>query len=130
MGITHIDHYNIKVPLTLLESLSRFYSEVLGLTEGYRPPFRSKGRWLYAQGRAVLHLTGYEDQAAATEIAKPTGWFSHIALKCEDVASTRARLDTHGIPYEIEQVPELGQTQIFFTDPAGIGVELNFEAAR
>ncbi len=125
MPVTHIDHYNIRVPLDELESLARFYSEALGLTVGERPPFRSTGRWLYAAGQPLLHLTAFNGNKAATA---HTGRFSHIALKCEDLVAAIARLDACGVRYEVEEVPLLGQRQIFFTDPAGVGVELNFDS--
>lgn len=127
MPISHIDHYNICVPVERLEELSRFYVEALGFTVGERPPFRSVGRWLYADGQPLLHITGYTPDAA-TEAAPDTGLFSHVALKCRDFAAMLARLEALGIAYEVEDVPLLGQRQIFLTDPAGVGVELNFDA--
>jgi catechol 2,3-dioxygenase-like lactoylglutathione lyase family enzyme len=125
MPVTHIDHYNIRVPSDEIESLARFYSEALGLTVGERPPFRSTGRWLYAAGQPLLHLTVFDGEGAAPE---HTGRFSHIALKCEDFIEAVGRLDACGVRYEVEEVPLLGQRQIFFTDPAGVGVELNFDS--
>jgi glyoxylase I family protein len=125
MPVTHIDHYNIRVPLDEIESLARFYSEALGLTVGERPPFRSTGRWLYAAGQPLLHLTAFDGKGAAPE---HTGRFSHIALKCKDFTEAVGRLDACGVHYEVEEVPLLGQRQIFFTDPAGVGVELNFDS--
>lgn len=127
MPVTHIDHYNIRVPVERLDELSRFYVEVLGFTAGERPPFRSTGRWLYAGGQPLLHITGFTP-SKATETAPDTGLFSHVALKCRDFAAHVARLDAHGVAYEVEDVPLLGQRQIFLTDPAGVGVELNFDA--
>lgn len=126
MQITGIDHYNIRVPMALLEPLSQFYVQTLNLRVGLRPPFRSVGYWLYAGDQPLLHLTGFETEADAG--ARPTGWFDHVAFKCDDLAMTVRRLKTLGIEYQLAEVPELGQTQVFFTDIAGIGVELNFNA--
>ncbi|HEX5339322.1 MAG TPA: VOC family protein [Gammaproteobacteria bacterium] len=125
MQITGLDHYNIRVPDAALEALCRFYVEVLGLQPGPRPPFRTTGFWLYAGDKPLLHLTGFAAETAEIE-ARQTGWFSHIAFGCRDCAAAVARLKSHGVEYQVDEVPEIGQTQLFFTDPAGIGVELNF----
>jgi catechol 2,3-dioxygenase-like lactoylglutathione lyase family enzyme len=125
MPVTHLDHFNLRVPVTELEPLCRFYERALGLTVGERPPFRSKGFWLYAEGQPLLHITGFQGEAP-----KPadTGWFSHIALKCRDFDAARVRLDACGVAYDVEEVPRLGERQIFFTDPIGVGMELNFDS--
>ena len=125
MPVMHLDHYNIRVPLARLEDLCRFYVQVLGLSVGERLPFRSTGFWLYAEGHPLLHLVASQDK---DETARATGWFDHVALKCGDFTAIKARLEAHGVSFEVEEVPLLKQRQIFFTDPAGVGVELNFDA--
>ena len=57
MSVIGFDHYNLCGPRELLESLRVFYTEVVGLTDGYRPPFETFGFWLYAGEHAVLHLS-------------------------------------------------------------------------
>jgi hypothetical protein len=39
-------------------------------------------------------------------------------------------LRQHGIAYTISQVPVLNQTQVTVKDPAGVGIELSFEATE
>ncbi|MGO7200096.1 glyoxalase, partial [Rhizobium ruizarguesonis] len=34
-----------------------FLETVLGVSEGYRPPFASPGHWLYLDERPVIHLS-------------------------------------------------------------------------
>ena len=126
MPVVRLDHYNIRVPLGRLEALCRFYVEALGLTVGERPPFRTTGFWLYAEGHPLLHLVAFQGDGGAR---LSTGSFNHVALKCRDFAATQARLDAHGVVYQVEEVPLLKQRQIFFTDPEGIAVELNFDSA-
>lgn len=125
-GIRGLDHVNIRAPEDLIERLRAFYRDVVGLADGPRPPFRSRGYWLYGGGRDLLHLT-----VAAATPAEPTpparsGWLDHFAFAATDLAGTIARLDAAGVAYERDEVPGLGQVQLFLTDPAGIGVELNF----
>ena len=125
MSVTHLDYFNLRVPLAELEPLCRFYERALGLQVGERPPFRSAGFWLYAGGQPLLHITGFQGE---TPKPQDTGWFSHVALKCRDFDAVCARLDACEVVYEVEEVPRLGQRQIFFTDPVGVGVELNFDS--
>jgi catechol 2,3-dioxygenase-like lactoylglutathione lyase family enzyme len=99
---------------------------VIGLVDGPRPPFRSRGYWLYGGGRDLLHLTIAADAPAASRPPQGTGWFDHLAFTGVDLAATIARLDAAGIAYARDEVPMLGQVQLFLTDPAGIGIELNF----
>lgn len=113
----------------MIERLSRFYVEVIGLREGPRPVFRSgsSGHWLYAGGTDVVHLTVAPDSAATPA---HSSCFNHLAFDCDDLAATRARLDAAGVSYETDAVDELDQVQLFLTDPAGIGVELTFNVPR
>lgn len=125
MGVRGIGHANLRAPAEVIGELRRFYVEVVGLTEGPRPQFRSgsQGHWLYAGGADVLHLSVSRDGAP---LSKPNGAFNHLAFACDDLAGTRARLDAARIPYEVDVVDALGQVQLFLTDPAGMGVELTF----
>lgn len=120
-----IGHVNFRAPAETIERLRRFYIDIVGLHEGPRPQFRSgsRGHWLYAGTDAVLHLTIAPDASTGTQ---PPGVFNHLAFDCDDLESTRARLDAGGAPYEVDMVDELHQVQLFLTDPAGIGIELTF----
>ena len=124
MPVAGLDHCNLRAPRELLQALRRFYIDVIGLEEGWRPPFHSRGHWLYAQGRDLVHLT----EAAADGIRVPgvNGTFDHIAFACTDPDAMEARLRRHGIDYTVEVVPATAQRQVFLRDPAGNGIELNF----
>lgn len=124
MPVAGLDHFNLRAPPALLEALRRFYVEVIGLEEGPRPPFRSRGHWLYAQGRDILHLTeSGPDEARASHVATS---FDHIALACTDADAMQARLRQHGIDHAVDDVPMASRKQVFLRDPAGNGIELNF----
>lgn len=125
MPATGFSHYNLRAPRALLDELCAFYCEVVGLEVGHRPPFRSFGYWLYAGGYPVLHLS----EAGPGEVrpAQPLGTFDHAAFRCTGQAQYEQALKRRGIEYRIATVPATQQVQIFLTDPAGNGVELNFE---
>ena len=57
MHVVRIDHVNIIGSPELVAKCRTFYIDILGLQEGYRPPFRSSGFWLYAGKAANVHLT-------------------------------------------------------------------------
>jgi glyoxylase I family protein len=50
----------------------------------------------------------------------------HIAFTCTERPEIESRLKRYGIPFESFHTPEASRFQIFFKDPAGNGVELNF----
>jgi catechol 2,3-dioxygenase-like lactoylglutathione lyase family enzyme len=125
MTVRGIGHINLRAPAETIERLRRFYTDVIGLREGARPTFRSgsRGYWLYAGDVAALHLTIARDGGAS---AQPTGVFNHLAFDCDDLETTCARLNAAGVEYQTDVVDELHQTQLFLTDPVGIGIELTF----
>lgn len=124
MPVAGLNHFNLRASRALLDELRRFYIEVIGLEDGPRPPFRSHGYWLYAQGRDILHLTEAGPDEARMPHARTT--FDHIALTCTDPDAAEARLRRHGIDYAVDDVPLTSQKQVFLRDPAGNGIELNF----
>ena len=132
MRVTHIDHYNIRLKQSDLKAVRDFYVNVIGLTEGARPKFHFPGYWLYGGSEAaILHLAAtLPETADGISPTKPTGQFDHISLKASDQVSARARLKAAGISFDERPVPGWRMNQIFFTDPAGLKVELTFDMER
>lgn len=106
-----------------VERTSLFYHDILGLTEGHRPPFDFPGAWLYAGGNAVLHVIGGQ----AREQLKP-GVIDHMAFSAIGLTDALAKLDARGIPYDCRRQAGSGVWQVFFHDPNGARVELDFAA--
>jgi catechol 2,3-dioxygenase-like lactoylglutathione lyase family enzyme len=122
MIVTRIDHLNITSSETLIERCRAFYIEMLGLTEGHRPAFRSRGYWLYAGDSPIVHLTITADERAATKAAP----LDHVALACNGLDEMLARLEQQAIPHRLDRVPGSNVAQIFLHDPSGVALELNF----
>lgn len=126
-GVRGLAHANVRAPEAMIERLRCFYIDLIGLRLGPRPAFSSgsRGYWLYAGDVDVLHLT-----IAGPGDASPraTGHLDHLAFACADLAATRARLDAAGVSYEVDNVDELSQVQLFLADPGGLGIELDFPA--
>lgn len=123
MAVHDLHHFNIRVPVDLLDQLRDFYIHVVGLVEGERPPFRFAGHWLYAGGHPVLHMMAARE---GQEVSKEVGSIDHVAFACSDYDGTCRHLHDLGIAFRTNTVPGTTHRQIFFRDPVGNGVELNF----
>lgn len=121
MSVQQIHHFSITAPAEVIDEVVTFYGELLGLTPGFRPDFGINGHWLYAGDHPMLHLI--EDSNRNNNMA---GYFDHIALRCDGLEETIEKLESMGLDYSQFETTELGQLQIFVTDPAGTSIELNF----
>lgn len=127
MTTTGLNHINLHAKRDLLDALKDFYCDVVGLHVGSRPVFRNFGYWLYADDRPVVHLWEADpDEVRRTNVA---GTFDHVAFDCTNRADVEAALRRRGVQHRIAQAPGSSMVQIFLTDPAGNGVELNFAKA-
>lgn len=118
----HIEHINISAPKQLLQQARDFYCEIFGLIEGYRPAFSRNGFWLYSGDRAIIHLT----ESNAHHRHKKSCHLDHIAFQVSGLANMINKLEAMKIAFTMDSVAEIGMTQIFFKDPAGVGLEANF----
>ena len=125
--ITGFNHYNLVADRQLLDELREFYTTVVGLAPGPRPPFKRFGYWLYVGQHDVLHLT--EALPGEERRGNASSTFDHVAFTATDFSAATAILKAHGIRHHSDEVPLTGQRQIFFSDPAGNGVELIFQTS-
>lgn len=107
--------------MSVLEKLVAFYSAIFDWKPGFRPHFKRRGFWLYAGDTAVLHLTE-SDQHQAAE--KP--YLDHLAFRGSQPEDFIATLKLMQIPFQQHLVAELNMLQLFFNDPIGTGLEVNF----
>jgi catechol 2,3-dioxygenase-like lactoylglutathione lyase family enzyme len=117
-----IDHINIAAPMDLLQAVRDFYCGALGLEEGPRPDFGVPGYWLYGDGHPIVHLIESDDHFPAD---RPF-YLDHIAFQVEDVTAYIRRLESLGVEFRINHIPDFQITQVFCKDPCGNGVEANF----
>ena len=122
--IKGINHYNLRADDQTMHSLKEFYINIVGLTLGQRPPFKSKGFWLNAQGKDVLHLSSTKNNEKKENHVN--GTFDHLAFIASNLKYYEEILNENNIPFTFREVPEIGTKQIFFKDPVGNGVELIF----
>ena len=130
MPAMSLNHYTIQA--RDLEATKNFYTDIVGLTVGDRPPLTFPGYWLYCGGIPTVHLLGYQAHAKLVtdgpSYPADTGRLDHIAFSCEGLADMRANLESRGMKYEERVLPRLNMTQLFYFDPDGIAVECNFPA--
>ena len=120
--IEGMNHFNVLTDD--VDKTRAFYVGVLGLTEGDRPPFKFDGAWLYADGRPILHIS-------KAKLPEPrAGVIDHIAFTGTGLKQTCATLDRNAIPYKLARQVETGIWQVFFHDPMGAKVELDFDPAE
>ena len=126
MSVGVLDHFNIRT--RKLGDTVRFYEEVLDLKKGDRPNFAFPGAWMYSEGKPVVHLV---DISRTDEQQKPdSGVVHHVAFACRGFAGMKARLTSRNLPFDVREVPGVEVWQIFVTDPNGVMIELNYEAAK
>lgn len=114
-----IDHVNIATEK--LAQTRDFFVDTLGLEEGPRPDFGFPGYWLYAGGRAIVHLQLAKGPVGPSRDSA----LNHAAFEVDDLAAVAARLDAHGVAYNSFAPPGGGVRQLFLEDPNGVFVELN-----
>lgn len=143
MPVGRLDHYSIRT--FDIEASRRFYTEVMGFTAGFRPPFDFPGIWFYngaqyPETTGVVHIIGIDpdnpqglkDYLGDRDPAslEGTGTVDHMAFTATGLGDMRARLARHGVAFRERTVPSLGIHQVFFEDPSGVTLELNYPAAE
>jgi catechol 2,3-dioxygenase-like lactoylglutathione lyase family enzyme len=122
MPVIALQHVNIRC--TDAVKSRDFYVGLLGLVEGPRPPFASRGYWLYLGEDPVVHLVQRPD--GEVRQGPGTGDLDHIAFAGIDLEAMRRHLRDNHIAFQEARVPRDDVTQIFVRDPDGIQLELNF----
>lgn len=121
MAIEGMNHFTIltdDVPGTV-----SFYHEILGLDAGARPNFEFPGAWLYAGDAPILHIIGGRPKSDLK-----AGVIDHMAFSAKGLASVLATLKSRNIEHLCRRQVGSGTWQVFFFDPNGARVELDFPA--
>ena len=126
-GVTTIlrpDHFTVLTDD--LNATEAFYTELLGFTVGPRPDFKFSGLWFYANDAAILHVMKVEKLPSPRK-----GVLDHMAFRGEGVNGLLAKLKAAGVDYRLKSTPDPWvQWQVFFEDPNGAVVEVDFDGAE
>lgn len=123
MAIQGMNHFTVLT--SDLDATLAFYCDLLGLRSGPRPAFHFPGAWLYGGSQAIVHVV-----AGRSLPEQPAGVIDHMAFSASGLADTVALLRRKGIAHDLRRLPGHGQWQLFFHDPDGARVELDFDAGE
>ena len=119
--VLHPDHFTIVTDD--LSGTEEFYATFLGFSRGPRPDFKVPGLWLYANYLAVLHVIEVEKMPDPRR-----GVLDHMAFRGKGANELVEQLRSAGLPYRIIRTPAPWvQWQVFFQDPNGADVEVDFD---
>ena len=122
MRIDTLDHVNLRT--TKLEELTRWYEEVLGLTNGDRPKFPFPGAWLYAGEQAVIHLVGIEgEEGAGSDVALK---LEHFSFRATGREAFETRLRSRDERFEKFEIGQTGIVAYNLWDPDGNHIHVDF----
>jgi catechol 2,3-dioxygenase-like lactoylglutathione lyase family enzyme len=114
-----LDHVNIQARDT--KAMVAFLEAVVEAREGFRPPFKNPGHWLYLEGHPFIHI-----DIPARDDDFPQGLVNHIAFGIYDKTEALARVEKTGFRYEHAEIPGTGIGQIFVYGPEGVKIELQY----
>jgi catechol 2,3-dioxygenase-like lactoylglutathione lyase family enzyme len=138
MPLSHIEH--LLVAADDIDATRDWYARVLGMTSGPHPDFGFPVHWMYLGERDVVHIG--PSAKAAGDIQKQylgrtsqgsaagTGAIDHIAFRATGLREMLLHLKKQGISFSQRRANGQALFQLFFYDPNGIKVELNYDAAE
>ena len=138
MPLSHIEHFLIAADD--LDATRDWYARVLGMQPGPHPDFGFPVHWMYLGGVDVVHIGPSAKHAG--EIQKQylgrtsqatgagTGAIDHIAFRAKGLRQMIQHLRAEGVPFNQRRANGQALFQLFFHDPNGIKIELNFDAAE
>ena len=138
MPISHIEHY--LVAADDIDATRDWYARVLGMTSGPHPDFGFPVHWMYLGEVDVVHIG--PSARSAGEIQKQylgrtsqasgagTGALDHIAFRATGLPKMLSHLKKEKIAFTQRRANGQALFQLFFYDPNGIKIELNYAAAE
>ena len=138
MALSHIEH--ILIAADDIDATRDWYARVLGMTSGPHPDFGFPVHWMYLGGVDVVHIGPSAKMAGAIQkqylgrtsqgTGQGTGAIDHIAFRATGLRQMLQHLRNEGVPFSQRRANGQALFQLFFHDPNGIKIELNFDAAE
>ena len=122
--VSALDHINIRT--ADLAATKAMFIDLLGLTDGWRPPFPFPGAWLYAGDKDVVHLVQVDQPAASSEGSA----LDHFAFEISDYDEALRRVEASGLKFRAIATPGTSVRQIFVRDLNGVTIELNWKGGN
>src|SRR5262245_48126642 len=138
MPLSHIEHF--LVAADDIDATRDWYARVLGMTAGPHPEFGFPVHWMYLGDTDVVHIgpsTRVANDAQRAYLGRTsqdtgsgTGAIDHIAFRATGLPAMLAHLRTQGVPFNRRRANGQALIQLFFHDPNGVKIELNFAAGE
>jgi catechol 2,3-dioxygenase-like lactoylglutathione lyase family enzyme len=136
MPLSHIEHFLIAADD--LDATRDWYERVLGMQPGPHPDFGFPVHWMYLGGVDVVHIGPSAKQAGDIQKqylgrtsqanAAGTGAIDHIAFRATGLRQMIQHLSAEGVEFSQRRASGQALFQLFFYDPNGIKIELNYAA--
>jgi len=138
MPLSHIEHF--LVAADDIDATRDWYARVLGMRPGPHPDFGFPVHWMYLGEVDVVHI-GPSARAAGENQKKylgrtsqdqgaGTGAIDHIAFRATGLRAMVEHLKAEQIVFTRRRASGQALFQVFFYDPNGIKIELNYDAAE
>jgi catechol 2,3-dioxygenase-like lactoylglutathione lyase family enzyme len=138
MPLSHIEHF--LVAADDIDASRDWYARVLGMKSGPHPDFGFPVHWMYIGELDVVHIGPSAKMAG--EIQKKylgrtsqkseqgTGAIDHIAFRATGLRGMLEHLKKEKVAFTQRRANGQALFQLFFFDPNGIKIELNYDAAE
>jgi len=140
MPLSHIEHF--LVAADDIDATRDWYARVLGMRSGPHPDFGFPVHWMYLGDTDVVHI-GLSAKSAGENQKKylgrtsrknaqeeGTGAIDHIAFRASGLRAMLEHLAREKIAFTRRRANGQALFQVFFYDPNGIKIELNYDAAE
>ena len=138
MPISHIEHF--LVAADDLDATRDWYARVLGMKPGPHPDFGCPVHWMYLGDVDIVHIGPSAKNAneiqkkyigrTSQDEGKGTGALDHIAFRATGLRAMLDHLRKEKIPFTQRKANGQALFQVFFHDPNGVKIELNYAAAE
>ena len=138
MPLAHIEHF--LVAADDIDATRDWYARVLGMRSGPHPDFGFPVHWMYLGELDVVHIGPSAKMAGAIQkqylgrtsqgAGAGTGAIDHIAFRATGLPKMLLHLRKEKIQFSQRRANGQALFQLFFYDPNGIKIELNFDAAE
>jgi catechol 2,3-dioxygenase-like lactoylglutathione lyase family enzyme len=136
MPISHIEHF--LVAADDIDATRDWYARILGMTSGPHPDFGFSVHWMYVGAVDLVHIGPSAKMAGENQKqylgrtsqggASGTGAIDHIAFRATGLRQMLEHLRAEGVPFTQRRANGQALLQVFFYDPNGIKIELNYAA--
>ena len=138
MPLSHIEHFLLAADD--IDATRDWYARVLGMRSGPHPDFGFPVHWMYIGDVDVVHIgpsakSASENQKkylgrTSQDTGAGTGAIDHIAFRASGLREMMRHLQKEKIQFTQRRANGQALFQLFFYDPNGVKIELNYDAAE